>query len=101
LTATSRRLAPDSTAGSRGREHAIQATGRVSEDTPLTAAADQLRRFPADEVIVSTHPPERSRWLGSGLVERLRDELDIPVHHVAVDLERVREAAHARLRRSA
>jgi hypothetical protein len=52
-------------------------------------------------VIVSTHPPERSRWLGSGLVERLRDELDIPVHHVAVDLERVREAAHARLRRSA
>jgi hypothetical protein len=74
-------------------EQAIDATGRVSEDTPLTAAADELRRFPADEVIVSTHPPARSRWLESGLVEHLRGELDIPVHHVVVDLERVRSRA--------
>ena len=74
-------------------EHGIDATGGVSADTPLTAAADELRRFPADEVIVSTHPQARSRWLESGLVERLRDELDIPVHHVVVDLERAREPA--------
>ena len=74
-------------------EHGIEATGGVSADTPLMAAADELRRFPADEVIVSTHPQARSRWLESGLVERLRDELEIPVHHVVVDLERVREPA--------
>jgi hypothetical protein len=74
-------------------EHGIDATGGVSADTPLTAAADELRRFPADEVIVSTHPQARSRWLESGLVERLRHELDIPVHHVVVDLERAREPA--------
>ena len=74
-------------------EHGIDATGGVSADTPLTAAADELRRFPADEVIVSTHPERRSRWLESGLVERLRDELEIPVHHVVVDLERVHQAA--------
>jgi hypothetical protein len=74
-------------------EHGIEATGGVSADTPLMAAADELRRFRADEVIVSTHPQARSRWLESGLVERLRDELDIPVHHVVVDLERVREPA--------
>src|SRR3954447_3484732 len=74
-------------------EHGIEATGGVSADTPLMAAADELRRFPADEVIVSTHPKARSRWLESGLVERLRDELEIPVHHVVVDLERVREPA--------
>ena len=72
-------------------EQGIVATGGVSADTPLMAAADELRRFPADEVIVSTHPQARSRWLESGLVERLREELDIPVHHVVVDLER----AHA------
>jgi hypothetical protein len=76
-------------------ERAIEASGRVSADTPLTAAADELRRFPADEVIVSTHPPARSRWLESGLVERLRDELDIPVHHVVVDVARVDEASRA------
>jgi hypothetical protein len=72
-------------------KHDIQATGDVSADPPLMAAADELRRFAADEVIVSTHPESRSRWLESGLVERLRDELDIPVHHVVVDLDRVRE----------
>jgi hypothetical protein len=72
-------------------EHGIAATGGASADTPLMAAADELRRFAADEVIVSTHPKTRSRWLESGLVERLREELDIPVHHVVVDLERVRE----------
>jgi hypothetical protein len=74
-------------------EHGIEATGGVSADTPLMAAADELRRFPADEVIVSTHPQARSRWLESGLVERLRDELDIPVHHVVVDLERAGQPA--------
>jgi hypothetical protein len=74
-------------------EHGIAATGCVSADTPLTAAADELRRFAADEIIVSTHPQARSRWLESGLVERLREELDMPVHHVVVDLERVREPA--------
>ena len=71
-------------------EQGIAATGRVSEDTPLTATADELRTFAADEVIVSTHPPERSRWLETGLVERHEDELEIPVHHVVVDLDRVR-----------
>jgi len=74
-------------------EHGIEATGGVSADTPLMAAADELRRFPADEVIVSTHPQARSRWLESGLVERLREELEVPVHHVVVDLERARERA--------
>jgi GABA permease len=74
-------------------EHGIAATGSVSADTPLMAAADELRRFAADEVIVSTHPQARSRWLESGLVERLREELDIPVHHVVVDLQRVGEPA--------
>jgi hypothetical protein len=77
-------------------EHGIEATGCVSADTPLMAAADELRRFAADEVIVSTHPQARSRWLETGLVERLRDELDIPVHHVVVDLDRVREPAQQR-----
>jgi hypothetical protein len=70
------------------RVEGLEATGQASADTPLAAAADELRRFRADEVIVSTHPPERSRWLESGLVERLQAELDIPVRHVVVDVAR-------------
>jgi hypothetical protein len=40
--------------------------------------------------LISTHPPQRSRWLESGLVERAREELEIPVTHVVVDLARRR-----------
>jgi len=76
------------------REHGLEATGDVSQEPPLGAAADALRTFAADEVIVSTHPPARSRWLEAGLVERLRAELDIPVQHVVVDLERARAREH-------
>jgi GABA permease len=67
----------------------FDAAGRVGGDTPpLTAIEDELRRFRADELVVSTHPPGRSNWLESGLVERANEQLDIPVTHVVVDLER-------------
>jgi hypothetical protein len=42
--------------------------------------------FQADEIVISTHPPERSHWLERGVVERARDEIDLPVTHVVVDL---------------
>jgi hypothetical protein len=71
-------------------EQGLTATGRVSDMTPLTAIEDELRTFPADELLISTHPPQRSRWLESGLVERAREELEIPVAHVVVDLARRR-----------
>jgi hypothetical protein len=57
------------------------------------AIEDGLRRFGADEVIVSTHPPGKSNWLESGLVERLREELDLPVTHVVVDRSRAQIVA--------
>ena len=67
----------------------FDAAGRVGGDTPpLTAIEDELRRFPADELVISTHPRGRSNWLETGLVERAREQLDIPVTHVVVDLER-------------
>jgi hypothetical protein len=67
----------------------FDAAGRVGGDTPpMTAIEDELRRFPADELVISTHPPGRSNWLETGLVERAREQLDIAVTHVVVDLER-------------
>lgn len=54
---------------------------------PNTAIEDALRAFPADEVIISTHPPERSRWLERGVVERARRDVPLPVTHVVVDLD--------------
>jgi hypothetical protein len=61
--------------------------------TALGAIEDELRLFGADEVIISTHPPGKSNWLETGIVERLRDELDIPVTHLVVDLDRAGSVA--------
>jgi hypothetical protein len=71
-------------------EQGLTATGRVSDMPPLPSIEDELRGFAADELLISTHPPQRSRWLESGLVERAREELEIPVTHVVVDLARRR-----------
>ena len=69
-------------------EQGLKARGEVGNTSPLAAVEDGLRRIGADEVIISTHPPGKSNWLESGLVERVRAELDVPVTHVVVDLAR-------------
>ena len=66
----------------------IDATGQVGDHhDPNAAIEDALATFAADEVVISTHPPERSRWLESGVVERARGDIPLPVTHVIVDLE--------------
>lgn len=70
----------------RGQGFAV--SGEVCADGPLTALEDELRSFGPEEVLISTHTPERSNWLEAGVVERAREELGIPVAHVVVDLER-------------
>jgi hypothetical protein len=67
----------------------LDASGTVGDpNAALAAIEDELRLVGADEVIISTHPPGKSNWLETGIVERLRDELNIPVTHVIVDLDR-------------
>jgi GABA permease len=68
------------------REQGFEAVGTVGDANPLIAIEDELSRFGADELIVSTFPPERSNWLEHGVVERAREELDMPVRHVVVDI---------------
>jgi GABA permease len=66
----------------------VDVTGTVGDpNAALGAIEDELRRYGADEVIISTYPPGRSNWLETGVVERLRDELDVPVTHVVVQPE--------------
>ncbi len=65
----------------------IEASGDVGDHDPNVALADGLRAFAADEVIISTHPAERSRWLEHGVVRKARETVPLPVTHVVVDLE--------------
>jgi hypothetical protein len=67
------------------RHAQIRATGMVVETDPVAAVKDALAQLepPVTEVIVSTHPKERSGWLRRNVVEGIRKAAgQIPVEHV-------------------
>ena len=70
-------------------EAGIHARGAVGDTDPVRAMGDALFEFDADEIVISTHPPGRSNWMEKGVVDRAREETDVPITHVVVDLERV------------
>ena len=65
----------------------IPAQGALGDADPLQALDDAIRTFDPDEVIISTHPPQRSNWLERQVVSRARSRYDLPITHVVVDLE--------------
>ena len=68
------------------RGHGLEATGEIGDPIdPFEAIADELRRYDLDEVILATHRPERANWLETDLLERMREQLDIPLTHVMID----------------
>jgi hypothetical protein len=69
----------------------VRARGQVGDGDPMQALADALEVFPADEIIIATHPEARSDWLAHDLVDRARLRFDAPVLHIVVDLEAQRE----------
>ena len=76
------------------RAEDFAATGKIGDpNAALGAIEDELRQHGADEVIISTYPRGRSNWLETGIVERLREELEIPVTHVVVQPDRVSQPA--------
>jgi hypothetical protein len=72
------------------RAAGIPSTGLVVEADPVAATRDALAQIepPPDEIIVSTHPEQRSGWLRRDVVERIRSAAGLPVEHIVVDLER-------------
>jgi hypothetical protein len=72
------------------RSHGIPADGFVVDADPVQAVRDAFGQLepPPAEIVVSTHPEERSGWLRRNVVERIRTVAgDIPVEHVVVDLQ--------------
>jgi len=77
------------------REAGIPADGYVVEADPAAAVRDALATLePAvDEVLVSTHPEEKSGWLRRGVLERIRSAAgSVPVEHLVSDGEGPTEA---------
>jgi GABA permease len=64
------------------RSEGLKADGHVGDMLPLAAIGDALLQFPADMIVISTHPVARSRWLKRDLVEQARKKFGCPVVHV-------------------
>ena len=69
------------------RSVGLEVAGEIGDGDPVQAIEDALRTFRPDELIVSTHPPGRSRWLERGVIERAQERFALPLTHVVVDLD--------------
>jgi hypothetical protein len=71
------------------RAAGIEAHGQVAHPDPYTAAMQATEDERIDEIIVSTFAPEESGWLRRDLVERIRNDTNVPVEHVVIAAEEV------------
>jgi hypothetical protein len=67
------------------REAGINADGYVVDADPAPAVRDALAQLepPVDEILVSTHPEEKSGWLRRNVVDQIRSSAGaVPVEHL-------------------
>jgi hypothetical protein len=77
------------------RAAGLLSSGMIGDPDPYTAAMNALELFRVDDVVISTLPDERSGWMRSNLLERVRGATTVPVEHVVVDLHQAAEATPA------
>lgn len=70
----------------RLHEEGIPATGGIGDPDPFTAVMNALQFYRVDEIVISTLPKMRSRWLRSDLVGRVQRATAAPVVHVESDV---------------
>jgi hypothetical protein len=63
----------------------VSVEGMIGDPDPLQAIDDALATFPADGVIIATHPEGTSNWLARNLVQRAEQRFELPLAHVVVD----------------
>jgi GABA permease len=63
-------------------DHGITVTVEIGDSVPIHAIADTLSRFDADEILISTLPPDRSHWLERDLINDARERFGLPVGHI-------------------
>jgi len=63
----------------------LDVVGQVMDPDPFTSIMNALQYHPADEIIISTFPGEKSGWLRSDLIDRVRRATGKPVEHITAD----------------
>jgi hypothetical protein len=77
------------------RAAGVHANGIVVETDPVSALRDAIDQLEPDEIIVSTHPQQKSGWLRRNAIEQMRRVAgELPFRHLVVDLDAEREAAN-------
>jgi hypothetical protein len=77
------------------RSAGVHANGVVVESDPVSALRDAIDQLEPDEIIVSTHPQQKSGWLRRNAVDQMRRVAgDLPFRHLVVDLEAEHGAAN-------
>jgi hypothetical protein len=77
------------------RSHQVPATGVVVETDPVSALRDAIDQLEPDEIIVSTHPQQKSGWMRRDAVEQMRRVAgNRPFEHVVVDVAAERGQAN-------
>jgi hypothetical protein len=69
------------------REEDIVAAGFIGDPDPYTAIMNALQVFYISEIVISTLPENRSRWIEKGLIDRVRRAGNRPVEHVESSTE--------------
>jgi len=77
------------------RRAGLQVTGYVTEPDPFRSVMNTLSHHPADEIIISTLPSQKSRWMRGDLIGKVRKASGRPVEHVVFDPAADREPAGA------
>ncbi len=62
----------------------IRAEGRLADPDPVSAIADALHDFPAEEILIVTAPQRPSTWLNTSVIDRARRRFQQPVKHLVV-----------------
>jgi hypothetical protein len=63
-------------------EAGIVAAGMIGDPDPYTAAMNALTYFHISQVVISTLPADRSKWVADKLVERVQAAANTPVEHI-------------------
>ena len=58
------------------------AQGQLVDSPPFQAVQAAAASFHPDQIVISTLPESRSRWLGEDLIGQARSASDVPVRHV-------------------
>jgi len=65
----------------RLEEEGVDAAGDTGEADPLTAVQDALATFAADRIVIVTHPEGEKALFEEGVVDKVREQFDVPVEH--------------------